>query len=38
LNEVLASVGIKPNPVVVSQVVNACKGKKAEEVKRKNKF
>jgi ribosomal protein L12E/L44/L45/RPP1/RPP2 len=34
----LASVGIKSNPAVVAQIVNACKGKKPEEVIRKNKI
>jgi len=31
----LASVGIKPNSAVVSQIVKATKGKKPEEVIRK---
>ncbi len=32
MNEVLASVGVKPVPSVVKTVVESCKGKKVEQV------
>jgi hypothetical protein len=32
LNEVLASVGVKPVPSIVKTIVESCKGKKVEQV------